>query len=123
MKVIFYYTVGDSLGKCFERDVIESVPEKEREIYGSLEKLRQRILQPVLDETIAVLLASNRKAFDDIYALRDLFKDFRVILILPDKDADTVALGHELYPRFLSYVDADFKQVADVLKKMMQTDK
>ena len=53
-----------------------------------------------------------------IYALKDLFDGIRKIIILPDGEQVTISLAHKLYPRFLSYIDSDFSDVAAVLKKM-----
>ncbi|MCD6199973.1 MAG: hypothetical protein J7K15_15635, partial [Deltaproteobacteria bacterium] len=52
-------------------------------------------------------------------SVRDLIWDLRLILILPDREAGTIAKGHILRPRFLTYLDSDFTEVAAVLKKML----
>jgi len=44
----------------------------------------------------------------------------RIILILPDEDNETITMGHTLFPRFSTYADSDFKDVAAVLKKMIR---
>ena len=52
--------------------------------------------------------------------IRDLLADIPVILILPDRKKETIHLGHKLCPRFLSYTDSNFSDVALVLSKMMR---
>ncbi len=54
-----------------------------------------------------------------MYSMKDLIGDIRIILILPDTEGDTISLGHKLYPRFASYADGNFKDVAAVLEKML----
>jgi hypothetical protein len=44
----------------------------------------------------------------------------KTIVILPDSNPDTVAKGHILRPRFLSYCDGDFQDVAAVLSRMIE---
>jgi len=37
-----------------------------------------------------------------------------------DRSGDTIARRHTLYPRYVSYADGDFSDVAAVLDKMLQ---
>jgi hypothetical protein len=55
----------------------------------------------------------------DILTLQHLLRDVRIILILPDDDDDTLAKGHALRPRFLSYREEGFADIADVLSRMI----
>lgn len=103
------------------RGIIESlVPKDNWEIFRTVETLSFRLRRPGYRPAIAVFLASSRKDLADILSIHDLLCDIRTILILPDREDDTVALGHALYPRFLSYIDSDFKDVAAVLEKMVR---
>ncbi len=49
-------------------------------------------------------------------------KDISIIYCAPcqDGEKDTVTNGHKLYPRFISYADGNFKDVASVLGKMLE---
>jgi len=78
-----------------------------------------RLQQPFYENTVAVLLASCRKDLLDILSLQDLLLYMRIILILPNREHDTVAMGHTLRPRFISYCDSDFLEVSGVLCRMM----
>jgi len=51
--------------------------------------------------------------------IRDLLAETKIILLLPDRKRATVSKGHNLYPRFLTYMDGDFSDVAAVLQKMV----
>jgi len=52
--------------------------------------------------------------------MRDFLEDVRLILILADSSAETVARGHLLRPRFLTYTDHDMSEVSSVLGKMIK---
>ena len=43
----------------------------------------------------------------------------RLILILPDREKGTISKGHLFRPRYLTYADGDFLDVAAVLAKMI----
>ena len=95
------------------------VPSEDTEIYGSVDKLAQRLRRPSYHIGIAVLLISGREELWDVLSIRHLLDNVKVILILPDRKNETIELGHKLRPRFLSYADSDLKDVAAVLKKML----
>jgi hypothetical protein len=61
----------------------------------------------------------NREDLENIVAIQNLLFDSRIVLILPDREEDTMALGYILRPRFVSYRDSSFKDVGAVLNKMI----
>ena len=68
---------------------------------------------------IAVVMAAREKDLLDILSIRHFLSDVRLILILPNSDKSTIALGHTFYPRFLDFITGDFSRVAAVMNKMM----
>ncbi len=89
------------------------------EICRTLESLSSRLVHMGSHPDIAVLLATSQKELSNIYSIRQLLADIRIILILPDRQPETISKGHKLYPRFLSYTDGSFKDIAAVLEKML----
>ena len=69
--------------------------------------------------TVAVLFAADRQELAKLYSTRYLLEGFRIILVLPDANPETVSAGHRLRPRYVSYIDGGFEDVVAVLKKMM----
>jgi hypothetical protein len=72
------------------------------------------------DLDIVILHAADRTDLDEILSIRQLLDDLRTILILPDRDHDTIAQGLTLRPRYLSFTDGDFGDVSAVLAKMLR---
>ena len=70
-------------------------------------------------EGICLLLANNREDLIDFLSIKDLLHENRIILILPDRQKETVDMGLQLYPRFLTYLEEDFDRVVSVLNKML----
>ncbi len=119
MKILYYTSLNKGAGERLQR-IVEPLAEKmDFEIYRSIPGLTLRLTLPKYDVAVAVLLANNKKALLDLLSIRDLLSDIPIILILPDRQYDTVSKGHKLHPRFLSYVDCDFSDVCAVLKKMI----
>jgi hypothetical protein len=121
MNILYYATETEGSGERLQRVIETLVPEETREVYRTIDSLSSRLCQPKdYYLTIAVLLAASRKDLADILSIHDLLCDIRIILILPDRENDTIAWGHSLQPRYLSYIDSDFTDVAAVLGKMMR---
>jgi len=89
------------------------------ETFNSVAHLSRRFCQPRAKwrETIVVLLAADRKDLANLLSIRDLLDDVRIILVLPDDKKETVSAGHLLRPRYISYADGKFEDVAAVLRK------
>jgi hypothetical protein len=73
--------------------------------------------------TIAVLFLSNRNELLKFLIVKDLFRDIQILLVLPNNDRDIIEMGHQFYPRFVSYSDSDFKGVIAVLEKIVRSHK
>jgi hypothetical protein len=74
-------------------------------------------LRPVI-----ILISIVTKAeLDEITAIHTpaLFREAKVILILPNHQSDMVHTGFSLQPRFLTFADSDFSEIAKVLAKML----
>jgi len=118
-KAIFYatrpYWAAESLCK-----VIESiVPKDDIEICRTIEELSGKICPHSKTSGIAVILTGTRVELARLMSIRKTLTEANIILIIPDSEKETVVLGHSFYPRFLSYADGDFQDVAAVLSKML----
>ena len=120
MNLICYAKPNSCAGKRLQKVISAIVPREQIELFRSIDSLSRRLCVATYNLNVAVLLASSRKDLSEILSIRDLFRDIRIILILPDRDRDTISQGHKLYPRFLSYVDDNFADVAAVLEKMLR---
>ena len=120
MNLLFYTNVMHEAGERL-RGVIETlVPYERIEIHRTIDSLTLRLHQPGDNPAVAVILVGSKEELSGILALRDLLWDARIILILPDREDDTVAGGHALRPRLLTYADGNFVEVAAVLGKMLE---
>lgn len=119
MKVLFYSATKNGAGKTAQSVVEDRVPKKDLEVYRSIESFSNRFRQFSGDVAAAVLVAESTESLLDLFSIRDLFTDIRIILILPDRQDETVSLGFKLFPRFISYADGNFEDVGAVLQKMV----
>jgi hypothetical protein len=68
---------------------------------------------------IILILTNTQKDLLSILFLKELLNNCNIILILPDTAKETMARACKLYPRYISYIQSDFKDVNFVLKKMI----
>jgi hypothetical protein len=122
MRLLLYAPASEGVGERLQGMIEGLVPKNTMEVCRSIESLSRRLRQPADDLPIAaVLLAARSGDLSDLLSIRDLLRDVRIILILPDREANTIAQGHTLRPRFLSYTDSDFTDVLAVLGKCLES--
>lgn len=120
-RLLLYAPVSQGFGEQLQKMAEELVSKNNVELYQSIESLAHRLRQSANDLPMAVLYAANREDLSDIVSLRDLLRDVRIILVLPDRDENTIAQGHTLRPRFLTYADSDFADISAVLEKCFES--
>ncbi len=121
MKVILYAKEGHETGERLHNAIERLAPKAQVETYSTIETLLARLHQNPPNITVVVLLAADRKDLVELLSISNSLNDIRIILVLPDGDNEIVSLGHKLYPRFVSYMDSNFEDVAAVLNKMLAT--
>jgi hypothetical protein len=117
---VLYYRPSVNIAAEKLQFIIEAeLPDQPLEVFYSVEGLAERLSQLFRGNCAAIILAEDITALKKIFSLRPLLKDIRIILILPDRSEEAVSIGYKLHPRFLSYSDGEFGEVAVVLKKLI----
>jgi ATP-dependent 26S proteasome regulatory subunit len=119
MNILVYVNSADDSMKRFI-DMISTLSTKENGtiIYPTLNDLTTQLRQPKDEQTVIVLFAATRKELVDILLIRDFLQDRKLIIILPDREQDTIAKGYSLHPRFLTFADSDFGDTVAIIDKM-----
>ncbi len=119
MGLLFYAAEKKGVGQFLWDLHQELAPEYQGDFYQTIGTFSQKLRQPQSEPSIAVLLAGTQEDLLDILSIQNLLERTCIILILPDRNEDTISKGHTLFPRFLADVDGDFNWVIAVLKKML----
>ena len=120
MKVVFYINAAGKTGLRLQKMIRDLVPDRRKETYSAIDSLAPRLRQHAYNIAAVVLLITSREDLSNILRIRHLFQNIKTILILPDRENETITKGHRLRPRFLSYADRNFVEVAVVLEKMLE---
>jgi len=121
MSVMYYASVHTEVSEQLQTLVESAAARSPVEIYRTITSLAHRLSQPSAEVPIVFLLVAGKEDLIDIISIRNLLMDSRIIIILPDREDDTISKGHSLRPRFLSFIDSDFTELSAVLSKMLQT--
>lgn len=119
MKILVYENTNAGKTKSFLEKIDKEIPSDMVEMYHNRETLLNRVLRIPNRYNIIVLFCDTLDDFKYFISMRDTFRQYRIILVIPDGEADTVKQAHQLYPRYLSYSDNGYGNVCDVLKKMV----
>jgi hypothetical protein len=122
-EVLLYARETDAAGERLQHLIETRIPGKKIGLCRSMKALSHRLNGSGVNNTIVILIASGEEDFEKILDSCDLLADIRIIIILPDAREETIAKGHRLYPRFLSYRDGDFEDVVTVLENMLSKTK
>lgn len=121
MKVVLYGTDNDRATMGQLHGVISSkVFGREFEVFHSLTNFSKRIRQIPRKIDVAVLLARSRDQLSRLISLKAYLEDIRLILILPDRDRETISKGLLLRPKFVDYLDGNLSNVGAVLEKIFE---
>lgn len=119
MRLLLYTPVSEGCGEQLHSMIAELIPLNDVEVYRNIQNLSNRLRQRANDLPIVVLNVTRRADLTDILSIRDLLRDVRIILVLPDRDEETLAQGHILRPRFISYADGNLADVRAVLDRVL----
>lgn len=67
-----------------------------------------------------LLLLENHLDLDEFVRFNDYFDGLRVILVLPDLEKGTIALANRLFPRFVTSIHSDFKELSAVIRNILK---
>lgn len=90
------------------------------EVFRSIPGLAARLRGPVEDFRIVILVAADRQELRNLLDLGHLLAKAGVFLIVPEEEAETLALAHCLRPRYLGSLSQALAEMPAVLGKMIR---
>ena len=90
MHLVYYSPVRGGPDERIKRAIQALVPEGSLQTFCSLDGLALRLRQPIEEPAVTVLFAATRKDLRDLVSLGDLLDSTAVVLVLPDRDEETI---------------------------------
>lgn len=118
MNVLLYASKNTSSGERLKHSIegLQSV-ESLTDCWNINELLHHLQTPAPLPEAV-ILQADSKNELRLLESFRFRLEEVFFILVLPDAEAETVARGHQLRPRFIVYQDSDFNEVGAVLDRL-----
>ncbi len=122
MKALLYKAINCKKANMLKSVLMEVLGEDRLEVFFHFHDLERYFRTPRRpdDLTIGVFAAADRENLRQLASIRDIIADMSIILVLPDRNHKTIAEGHKLQPRFVAYIDSNFKEIGAVVRKMMK---
>ena len=120
MGLILYSKEINGSGERLLNVIKDALPGYELEIYSEIDDLTERLHQPLMDVSVAVLHAVTHSELMEIVFLSDLLAEMRVVLVLPDCKPEALKKAHILRPRFIVTSQNDYKNLDSILKRMVK---
>ncbi|HIJ79882.1 MAG: hypothetical protein OEY01_14930 [Desulfobulbaceae bacterium] len=124
MIYLYYSEHFSTIGQNLKQAITADLQEQPVLSLTNVESLARHLTfpqRPVAEVILVVLLAGNKTELLSLLQLRELLVETPLILIVPDQEEKTVALGHSLYPRFLGSIDDNHKTIAEIIKNITTT--
>ena len=119
---IYYYAAGQYVPDRHFMRLFEAVKE-----LGEVVVLKKKLsinlylALSLQHDAVMILYAANKQELDELVAIRGIFYAFRVILVLPDMQGNSIRKGHLLKPSYLTYAKGDITELREVIRKIALT--
>ena len=120
MTYIYYANEYSEEGEMLNQTLLSAFSKSRMKRCRTIAELTKRLHEPIYDISAAVLLIDNRTDLEGMIALQDILWDIKLITILSSHTDLSQKEVTTLRPRFLTWTDADFSQVVEVLGNMMK---
>ena len=120
MKTILYTNGFCNTGEKLEVIIHEQLPEINSKVHNSIESLSEVLRQPLNKVSVVVLIISKVDELIHFNSMKMLFDNLRVILILPNRNKETLGFSLKFKTSFISFIDRDLQDVTSVLAQILK---
>ena len=118
MKLLIYASDGKQRRRLLQA-IDACLAQLDLETVAEIETLNRRLRRFQMADGWMILVAGSSAELDCLTAMGDLIHPLKIILVLPDQRRATVAAGHSLYPRFISFLNSDFEEIGSVMGRVI----
>jgi hypothetical protein len=118
MELLLYAPVSQEVRKRVVDTLEPVLPENSMQVCLTLGNLCRKLQMPKQHLRVAVLVVRSPKDIMKLISIRLMFRDVRVLLVLPDTEEETIAMAHRFQPRYLTFVDKNIPALATVVDRM-----
>lgn len=120
LTVYIYFPRPSEKGQEFLDSVSSSIPGSLIEVISDRAGLSAWIYRPKDPSSVMIFWNPTHTELRQIGAMKDLLLGVRTVLVLPDGEAETVALAQQIRPVSITYVDDGTSTIVSVLKRLSE---
>jgi hypothetical protein len=118
MQVICYVTPEDKKRVDIIQGIQASTGLANVEYFSTTDGFRERLHRNLNQKTVAVVSIATEKDLIDIYFIQHLLSKVLLVLLLPDTECHTIAMGHRLHPCFICSSNTYVSELIHALKNI-----
>ncbi|MEH0020279.1 MAG: hypothetical protein V6Z89_11530 [Desulfobacter sp.] len=121
--VLFIHRHAGLAGERFKQEICGRFPFSKTVIFQTAQSMESWLRGKgtvIFDQRLIVLFADTRDRLGRLDSMAHLFEGERVIVLLPDRQKETIGCVHRFRPRYFSFSQGPYDDVCDVLAKMIQ---
>jgi len=118
---VVYFSKQQAQGQDPFLGTIESIAAGRKIIAASgIDEFREKLAPRPGRRLLAIVIAGNEDMLIDVYFARCLLRGVSSILVLPDNERHTAALGYRIGPDHIFPMDADMGSITSTVAKILQ---
>lgn len=121
MQLIIFASPLNMIGQNLQKEMQGMTDWIQLNTFGDIPSLVIHLRQPMREDTLCILIPADNHDLLRLKTIRHLMRDMRLLLILPNRQSETISDGHSLRPRFVSYVDCPLTDVTAVVGKILDS--
>jgi hypothetical protein len=123
MRTLYFSGFETGLSKRLQFMITGAVPGNSIERYDKVERLSKRLNARIGGRTLALLLATDEEHLMALYSIKHRLCKVPFVLVLPDREKDTLALGYRLKPHALCYTDSPENEILSAFRQIVEMPK
>ena len=124
MEIFIYAKKKSGHLRLLLKEIEKAIPGTGIKEFNKLDTLGRQIKNSPItlnNATVTILIISGRNEFKMLKKMCSHITETKIIILLSDKEPETIKSGYSLYPRYLDFIDSNFKEVGKVLTKINQS--
>lgn len=88
------------------------------EVHDEIGLFVQRFRVITVRPDLIILVPNSPEELCELLIYRELFENYKIIIILPNREKETLSKSHQFHPSFITFEDEDFNDVATIIRHM-----
>ena len=116
---VYLYSDQHEAGQKFQSLVAKHLESGCLKKFSNIIDMASSLALALKSKDIVILFVATMHELEELLLMQETFDDVRLILILPQRDSVTIAKGHQLRPRYLTFIDSNMSDICKGVEKLL----